>query len=242
MISNEKSIYEKFIVPLYHKMKNEEFVIDKTGVKTVEILDGYARLDPNGKILNLFGIKKTNEKYAEEELKWYDSQDLSVKEISKHAKIWADVCTKNEKMEVNSNYGHLIYSEENGKQFENVVSELLKNPLSRRAIMIYNRPQMHVDYCRDGMSDFICTLCHQFFIRDDKLLSIPIMRSNDFIFGFVNDFYWFSTVHERVYDVLKAKYENLQLGEIIYKTNSMHVYERHFQMLEKMFLVGSENS
>lgn len=55
-------------------------------------------------------------------------------------------------------------------------------------MMIYQRPQMQFQYNKNGMNDFICTNYAQLFIRNNKLIYIVDMRSNDAIFGFFNDF------------------------------------------------------
>lgn len=238
---NEKIILETVFKTFYEKIKKEEFVIDKTGVKTVEILALRMELDPTEKFLNFYDIRKSPKKYIQQEIEWYDSQDLSVKHIGQHAKIWLDVCSKDEKQEINSNYGYLIYSEKNCKQYENTLLELIKNSFSRRAIMIYNRPSMHYDYKENGKSDFICTLGQQFFIRDNKLISIVEMRSTDMMYGFFSDFPWFSTVQERLCNDLKNTYPNISLGQLIWISNSGHLYEHHFETITKIVEMSNTN-
>ena len=197
-MSNEEVFIHLALIPFYNSIINEDFVIDKTGVKTVEVLGLRMELDPNQKLLNLYDLRKSPQKYIQKEIEWYDSQDLSVKEIGKHAKLWFNICTKDDAQEINSNYGYLIYNVKNFSQFDNTLKELQKNPFSRRAIMIYNRPSMHYDYNRNGMSDFVCTLGHQFFIRNNKLISIVEMRSSDMWRGYISDLFWFATVQERL--------------------------------------------
>jgi len=219
---------EKF----YNKIINEDFVIDKTGVKTVEILNYSVELDTSQATLNFNEIRKTPIKYVQQELDWYLSQDLSVKEIGKHASIWNKVA--NENGLINSNYGYLIWSQENYNQYDNVLMELMTNKESRRAAMIYNRPLIWNDYNSNGMDDFICTYATQHLIRNSKLISIVYMRSNDFIYGFFNDFFWQCKVHEFLYKDLVNKYKDLYSGEIYWNVASMHVYERHFDLIKKI--------
>jgi thymidylate synthase len=221
-----------FLKRLRDNVINKNFVIDKSGVKTVEILGARIVLNPNQKYMEFNG-RKSPKKYIEAELDWYDSQDLHVGKIAKIAKIWDQVSDKDGF--INSNYGHLIYSEENGNQYLEVMNKLITNPDSRQALMVYNRPSIHKDAVDRGRSDFICTLGHQFVIRNNQLQSIVNMRSNDAIFGFFNDFAWFATVHQRLLaDLQKSKYPDLEMGKLIHIANSFHVYERHFDMLEKM--------
>ena len=207
---------------LIQKYKNQEFVIDKTGVKTIELIGESFIVDED------WIIRPPNYEYIEREIQWYESQSLYVEDIpGQTPAIWKQVADKNGK--INSNYGYLIWSEENGRQYEHVLDELRKNPNSRRAVMIYNRPTMHGDYCADGMSDFICTYANDFLIRDGKLISHYLMRSNDAVFGANNDFAWARHVQTKL-----AKDLNVETGDLIWTVSSLHVYERHFQFIDKL--------
>lgn len=230
-MKNEEILIKEVFLPLYQKIQSKDFVKDKTGVKMVELIAPRLELNPSQPILD-FGSRKTPMKYAEAELKWYDSQDLSVEFIGKSAQIWNDIASTDGK--VNSNYGWCIYSEENYFQYESAVRELMNNTESRRSCMIYNRPNMQEDYNKDGMNDFMCTFATQHFIRNKKLIYIVSMRSNDCVFGFFNDFYWHCVVYDRMYTQLRKKYINLEKGNMIWIANSLHAYERHFELLEKM--------
>jgi len=217
MYNTVKDIREAFKLKLSH----EEFVIDKTGVKTIEIVGSSFIADEP----TIFG--EVNEGYVKRELEWYESRSLKVADIpGKTPKIWEDVSSK-QHGEINSNYGYLIWSPENHNQYLEVLGELSRNKDSRRAIMIYTRPTMHLDYCRDGMSDFICTNTVQYLIRDNKLNCVVNMRSNDCIFGFANDYAWQKHVLDKLADDL-----DIATGEILWQTGSLHVYERHFNLVK----------
>ena len=207
---------------LIQKYKNEEFVIDKTGVKTIELIGESFIVDED------WIIRPPNYEYIEREIQWYESQSLYVEDIPGQTPvIWKQVADKNGK--INSNYGYLIWSEENGRQYEHVLDELRKNPNSRRAVMIYNRPTMHSDYCKDGMSDFVCTYANDFLIRDGKLVSHYLMRSNCAIFGANNDFAWARYVQQKLAHDL-----DIAVGDLIWTASSLHVYEYHFCHIEKL--------
>ena len=207
---------------ILEKYRNEDFVIDKTGVKTVEIIGESFLVDED------WIIRKPNEDYIQRELEWYLSKSLKVEDIpGKIPEIWKQVSST--KGEINSNYGYLIFSEENGSQYQSVLQELRKNPNSRRASMIYNRPSMHKDYHRDGMSDFVCTYANNFLIRDDKLISHYLMRSNDSSYGFANDVAWAKYVHQKLASDL-----SLEVGDLIWTASSFHVYQRDFKYLEEI--------
>jgi len=213
------------------KIRSSEFVIDKTGTKLVEIICANLYLDPSQPILD-FGVRKTPLKYVQAELEWYDSQDLRIDRIAQHAKMWEKVSDRDGY--INSNYGWMIYSPENFNQFEHCMKELETHETSRRAVMIYQRPSMWSEYEENGKSDFVCTDGVQLFIRNGKLIYIVKQRSCDFIFGFFNDFYWHCEVYKRALERLQKTYPDLQFGSLIYDAFSLHVYERHFDLIEQI--------
>lgn len=200
---------------------NQDFVIDKTGVKTIEMMAAQFIADEP----YIFGTVDND--YIMRELEWYKSQSLSVNDIPGGApKVWKEVA--DEHGYINSNYGWCIYNGENGNQYENVLNELRQNPNSRRAIMIYTRPFMHYDYKLFGMNDFMCTNTVQYLIRDDKLHALVNMRSNDVVYGYKNDFAWQQYVALQLCDEL-----GIQLGDIIWNVGSLHIYERHFHLIKE---------
>ena len=218
-VSNIRNIFKE-------KLKMEDFVIDKTGVKTIEIINAaFFANQPT-----IFGT--VNEDYVQRELEWYKSMSLNVNDIpGGPPEIWKMVANPNGY--INSNYGWCIYSQQNGNQYQNVLNELIKNPLSRRATMIYNRPTMHDDYNKGGMSDFMCTNAVQYLIRNNKLNALVYMRSNDAVFGYKNDYAWQKHVlEELVIDLRNEWLDDIQIGDIYWNVASLHVYERHFKFVD----------
>jgi thymidylate synthase len=211
---------------LIQKYKDQDFVVDKTGVKTVEVIGESFIADED------WIIRKPNYEYIERELEWYKSGSLYVEDIPGDTPaIWKQVADKNGR--INSNYGYLIWSDDNGRQYENVLNELRNNSNSRRAVMIYNRPSMHTDYNADGMSDFICTYANTFMIRNGKLISHYLMRSNDSVFGYTADVHWAMHVQKMLADDL-----GVEVGDLIWTASNLHVYERHFSHIEKLIENG----
>lgn len=232
-MNNEQKLLKKFKI-LCEKLKKNQYIVDNNGVKTVEITNCLIEnLDPLEPFLN-FNVKKTNEKYCEKEILWYLSQNISIKGFMDDIKMWNYSCSKDKEKKVNSNYGWCIFSKENYNQYDFCLNELVKNKNSRRACMIYNRPSMVVDYNKNGMSDFICTFSTQLFIRNNKLIYNVVMRSNDAIYGFFNDFYWHCYVYNKIFNDLKKHYVDLEVGCINWFSVSFHVYERHFDLLNNM--------
>lgn len=207
------------------KFLDEDFVIDKTGAKTIEIVGESFIADED------YIIREPNYEYIERELEWYESQSRYVFDIpGETPAIWNAISSEDGK--INSNYGYLIWSKDNHDQYDNALEELKVNENSRRAVMIYNRPSMWYDYDVKGMSDFICTYANTFLIRDNKLHSHYLMRSNDAVFGYDNDYAWASYIHLMLYNDLKKTYPDLELGDIIWTATSLHIYERHFKFIK----------
>jgi thymidylate synthase len=206
---------------LIRELQAESFVVDKTGVKTIEMIGACFEADEP----SIFG--DVNEEYIQRELEWYKSQSLYVDDIPGITPaIWKQVASTEGK--INSNYGWAIYSEDNGLQYLNVFDELTKNPNSRRAVMIYTRPTMWSDYNHNGMSDFMCTNAVQYMIRDGQLVAVVQMRSNDVVFGYRNDYAWQKYVADQLTIDLGLDVE----PKIIWNVGNLHVYERHFDKVK----------
>lgn len=207
-------------------LAKEEFVIDKTGCKMIELVGASFVADEPA----IFGT--VNEDYARRELEWYRSGSLYVNDIpGGPPEIWKQVADS--RGMINSNYGYLIWSHGNGDQYLNVIQELKKSPFSRRAVMIYTRPSMWYEYNKHGMSDFICTNAVQYFIRDDKVHAVVQMRSNDIWAGYRNDYHWQEYVLKRVAEDL-----NLPVGNIYWNVGSLHCYERNFYLIDHFAKTG----
>ena len=214
---NVQDIRNQFI----EKYINKDFEIDKTGVKTIDIVCASFEADED----HIFGVP--NEDYQKRELEWYLSQSLNVNDIPGNTpKIWLQVADPSGF--INSNYGWCVFSDANGNQYDHCLEELKRNRSSRRGTMIYNRPEMWYDYNKNGRSDFMCTYAVQFLIRNDILYCDVTMRSNDAIFGYNNDYAW----HRYVLDKL-AKDLGIEKTKMIWKAGSIHIYERHFKLINE---------
>jgi len=199
--------------------EREMYVIDKTGVKMLEIINASFIADKPA----IFGT--VNYDYVMREIEWYKLQSLNVNDIrGGPPAIWKQVADSDGY--VNSNYGWCIYSKDNGYQYSSCLNELKNNPFSRRAIMIYTRPSMQYDYNLNGRSDFMCTNSVQYLIRNNKLDAVVQMRSNDVVYGYKNDFAW----QENVLNELSSDL-GLDMGDIHWNVGSLHVYERHFDLV-----------
>lgn len=239
---NDSVVVGSFLYPLYNKITNKEFVntganaSQTVGQETyVELIARKVQLDPYAPYIYIDKNFQTPKKYVKAELDWYKSMDLSIigHEGIESNPTWQSCCTKDEKKEINSNYGWCVFSEENGSQYDNCLEVLKKDKTTRNAIIMYNRPEIYKDYKRDGMHDMICTFMSHFFIRNNRLYMIHNMRSNDVRYGFIcSDLAWNCFVYQNMYEDLKSTYPDLEVGTIIWTSDSMHLYSRHFEDLK----------
>ena len=142
---------------------------------------------------------------------------------------------------INSNYGFLAFGGGNGYQYRNVIEALREKADTRQAVMVYNRPTIHVDAFENGRSDFICTNAVQYMIRDSRLHAIVQMRSNDAWAGYRNDFAWQKHVMMRLMEDLTDTYPMLLPGNITWQVGSLHIYERQFYLVENFMKTGKYN-
>lgn len=164
--------------------------------------------------------------YVKREILWYLVGNKFDTSICEHAKMWRSLV--NDDGSINSNYGQYIFGDQN--QFDNVVNSLKTDRDSRRAsIVILNN-----DHLVMKTNDVPCTYSLNFRIRDNKLNMSVNMRSQDAIFGMGNDAPAFSVVHEMVLNALRETYSDLEYGVYHHKADSYHVYERHFDMFDKI--------
>ena len=220
MMNNEIDQIKTYFI---NELKNENFTIDKTGAKTIELIGASFYADEGA----IFG--KPNYEYIDRELDWYESQSTNINDIygSDREPPEAWKYSANDYGEINSNYGLLVFGEKYYEQFEHVIQELKTNPDSRRASMIYNRPSIWKEYNENGKNDFICTNAVTYYIRDNKLHATVQMRSNDVIFGYRNDWAWQRFMMEEVMHELELD----ELGDMIWQVQNLHVYERHFHLV-----------
>tara|TARA_B100001989_G_scaffold196295_1_gene144918 strand:- start:1204 stop:1911 length:708 start_codon:yes stop_codon:yes gene_type:complete len=213
------------------ELKKEIFTIDKTGQKTIEMIGASFVADESA----IFGTP--NREYIDAEIDWYNSRSTNINEIFGITKAppQAWQYSANKFGEINSNYGHLIFSEKFHNQYLHVVEELINNPDSRRAAMIYNRPSIWLEYNEDGKNDFICTNAVTYYIRNRRLDAVVQMRSNDVVYGYKNDYAWQQYVMKQLIEdinVQRPDDDQVFKGFMHWQVQNLHVYERHFDLVQ----------
>lgn len=209
-----------------NQLVNENFVIDKTGVKTIEMVAAQFVASEQC----IFGTY--NEDYVRRELDWYKSESRNVYDIEPPVpEIWKQVA--DDRGNINSNYGWCVFSDENYNQYTRCVNELKRNRDTRRAVLIYTRPSIWIDFNENGRSDFICTNTCQYLIRNNKLISIVSMRSNDAWAGYRNDRAWQVYIQQRMANEL-----SIDVGDLIWNAGSLHIYEKQFYLVDHYARTG----
>jgi thymidylate synthase len=207
-----------------NELEGEYFTIDKTGQKTIELLAASFLADEP----SIFGAP--NQDYIDAEIRWYESQSTNINDIEYgNGPPAAWKYTANKYGEIISNYGHIVFSKKYHEQYKMALLELMRNPDSRRAQMIYNRPSIWREFDENGKNDFICTNAQTVYIRDGKLHMVSQMRSNDVVFGYKNDYAWAQYLMDKF-----AKDLNLEKGDLHWQVMNLHVYERHFDLVRHL--------
>lgn len=208
-----------------------DYIASPRGMEVRELRD--CSLEIANPMENLYYNKHRSspQKYIAAEILWYFSGTNNPTYIENYASLWKNL--HNDDGTVNSAYGNLIFNEVNEHgltQYEWVIESLKKDKDSRQAFMHFNKP--HHQFFEN--KDQVCTLQALFHIRNNKLHMTLTMRSNDVIYGFMTDFAFFSILQYHVYLQLKEYYPQLEMGSYTHISHSMHLYERHYELVKKM--------
>jgi len=184
-----------------------------------------ARIDLLGHLspLTSFAARNLNLNYAKQEFLWYLRADPLDDSIEQHASMWAKI--KQPNGAYFSNYGQYLFP----NQTRYVVESLLTDRFSRRASVVLLQP-IHLFH---ENVDTVCTYAINFRIRQGKLNMTVHMRSNDVIFGTTNDVFCFN-----MYQRFVAALLGVEPGDYTHLVDSLHVYERHFMMLDQLLKGG----
>lgn len=112
-------------------------------------------------------------------------------------------------------------------QVEEVINKLVVDPFTRQAVIsIWDPAQDWVQ----GSKDYPCNNWLHFIVRDGKLHLNVGVRSNDLIWGFTHvDFFGWAVLQELIANAVGVK-----PGKIHWNATSLHIYERHFQLVDSI--------
>jgi thymidylate synthase len=219
----EHSLQELMANPEYETRPRDLLV--KENINTVLILENpLACLYSNE-------FRSSQKKYISAELLWYFMGRNDVEFISEYAKFWKTI--QNFDGTVNSSYGNLLFTEMNDHGFTQygwAIGSLIKDKDSRQAVMHFNLPKHQYR----SNKDFVCTMYGNFHIRNNKLHLTISMRSNDVIWGLPTDLAFFVLLQSQALSHLRKHYPDLEMGTYTHIDNSFHIYEHHFEAIEKM--------
>ena len=189
--------------------------VSRDGEVVGEIINATTVLsDPTNNIMKN-SLRNMPMKYAIGELLWYMSHNNKLREIQKYTKGWDRM--SDDGVTVNSNYGWCIRDKYGFDQWEWCKQELNNNPNSRRAVIHIKEPS------DKDSKDVNCTVCLQFFIRDEKLYCTTYMRSNDIWLGYPYDVFQFTCMQ-----ILMSMELGIELGTYTHIAGSLHLYGRNY--------------
>ena len=157
------------IIDISRKLLSSGDEYSPRGLKTKELINVFCTLENPKKSICTLKDRKLSRKYLNAELDWYRSGDLSIENIKRYSSMWEKI--SDEYGMVNSNYGYLAKHFKCNNyitQFGWCVQQLYEDPHSRRALINYNNP----DHKYNGVKDFPCTISQQFYVRNNKLVSL----------------------------------------------------------------------
>lgn len=183
-----------------------------------EIINATTVIEDPTRCIMFNKIRNMPFRYAIGELLWYLSGNDSLSEIQKYTTAWDRM--SDDGKTVNSNYGYCIQRKYSFDQWKYVKDMLTKNPNSRQAVI-------HIKEASNKPSkDVNCTVCCQFFVRDEKLYMTTYMRSNDIWLGFPYDVFQFTAMQ-----VLLSMQLGLKLGTYTHIAGSLHLYKRDLKVV-----------
>jgi len=225
---NIVTVFEDMLEDLW---EDPDHVASPRGMEVKEIRDCSMQVDDP--MINIYANKHRSSplKYIAAELCCYFAGTNNPTYIEQYASLWKSL--HNPDGTVNSLYGNLLFVEKNEygfTQYQWVIESLKKDKDSRQAFMHFNKP--HHQFLEN--KDQVCTLQALFHIRDNELHMTLTMRSNDVIFGFMTDWAFFSILQYHVFLHMKKYYPELKMGTYTHISHSMHLYERHYDLVKNM--------
>lgn len=230
------------ILAMYDAVANAP-EINVRGQRTRNVHNACIVLDADELVITDFKARKMSIAYARREWLWYLTGDRYDESICQHATMWAKL--KQADGSFYSNYGQYLFGKLHTyddaalpkHQFEYVINTLANDPNSRRASMVLLNPR----HLYEANTDLVCTYAINFTIERGYLHMTVMMRSNDIIYGFTNDAFCFGNLYNFVLAILKYNMPSLRAGKYTHMSNSMHVYEKHFSMIEDIVAAGLEH-
>lgn len=196
------------------------------GMHTREVLSTSFRLsDPRNRCITI-PERGWNLALAIGEFCWHAAASDRVEFIAHYSSRWREFSDDGSRI-LGSCYGHKMFSAYSNResQWEQAKRILLDDHDSRRAIITFNEPSEQ----RLDSRDVACATSIQFLVRGNHLHAVVNMRSNDAVWGLPYDLFIFTMFQEMMANCL-----GLPIGNYFHSMASLHVYDRHFKMAERV--------
>lgn len=233
-----QSINDAFLWVAKQIKNNPDFSVSPRKKTTREILSVVLEItNPYDRIVKN-KHRKISLKYLVGEWLWYERASNLLNEIAYYSSFWNKI--SDDGKTANSAYGYRIkgcHLQPEVNQWKYAKNQLLIDKNTRRAVIFIIS---NSDACKKT-KDFPCTMFLQFLIRDKQLHLICNMRSNDLILGFCYDAATFTIFQEKMLLELKENIPDLKMGHYFHFASSMHVYERHYKMIDDVLKNTTDN-
>ncbi len=197
------------------------------GMKTLEIYPViFTLLNPRRRCITN-SERKWSFPLALGEFCWHLSASDELDFIEFYAPQWRNFAEDNATIR-GSCYGRKVFQRSANplSQWERTIQLLKEDSHSRRAVLYFNDSS---DNFEAFSKDVPCASSLQFLVRDGRVHAVTHMRSNDAIWGLPYDIFLFTMLQE-----LMSCELNLELGTYSHSVASLHIYERHFNLAEKI--------
>ncbi len=217
-------------------MSNCDNELEVRGLHIKEIIDAKIVLtNPYNRFISL-PERNMDMRYFIGELCFYFAGSDELSFINYYSKFWNKI--SDDYIRVRSCYGKRLFFDQTAEvkgfnyplsQFDYAFHTLIKDEHTRKAIMLIS------NYSDSRESkDNPCTMYLHFFIRRSKLYLIVYVRSNDIWFGLTYDIPFFTIMQEIMFNKLKLRYPQLQMGTYTHSVGSLHLYMKDYGKAETL--------
>lgn len=193
---------------------------DIRGSKCKEVINVSYRIEDIRNRIITEKNRKFPLKAALAEFLWYMTGDPRHEIITPYLKSWSNY--SDDGSTVNSNYGFQWMTPYD--QVKSIIQKIKRDPQTRQGVIdLYDK-----GYAKYYGGDNVCTPSFQVFLRENKLHMTVNARSRDLIRGECIDQFTFTMLQELMANELGVKpgYYQCNIG-------SLHVYETHYDLLDK---------
>ena len=190
-------------------------------------------------------IGEINPDWVRRELAWFNSGSDELADMEAPVPALFQACAGRDG-KVNSAYGHILFGASEvlppaPTLYQRIVKTFVsEGQESRHGVAIISDRDIHNLARVNGRNDFICTNALNVMIdHDGRLHIIAQMRSMDAVFGYRADYSMWNDLMLRLlidlnnYADTHPEFAHVKRGDITFQVANLHVYPRHFEMLDR---------